>query len=127
MSSVSILLISHVRELAVGAKRLLQQGNDQVTIITTGGLENDEIGTSIDQMQQALDELPQEDEVLIFYDIGSAKMNAEMLIEMNPDRTISITDAPLIEGGYVAVMMAGLGDNLDTVRQKAENSYHKSR
>ncbi|MBM7633249.1 dihydroxyacetone kinase phosphoryl donor subunit DhaM [Geomicrobium sediminis] len=127
MPSVSIFLISHVRELALGAKRLLQQGNDQVTIIATGGLEDGEIGTSVDQMQRALDELPQEDEVLIFYDIGSAKMNAEMLIEMNPDRTIAITDAPLIEGGYVAVMMAGFGDDLDTVRQKAESSYHKSR
>ncbi|EZH65151.1 hypothetical protein DH09_16010 [Bacillaceae bacterium JMAK1] len=127
MSAVSIFLISHVRELAIGAKRLLQQGNDQVKIVATGGLEDGEIGTSIDQMQLALDELPKDDEVLILYDIGSAKMNAEMLMEMNPDRTISITDAPLIEGGYVAVMMAGLGDDLDTVQQKAESSYHKSR
>ncbi|MFB4161146.1 dihydroxyacetone kinase phosphoryl donor subunit DhaM [Geomicrobium sp. JSM 1781026] len=127
MSNVTILLLSHVEELARGASRLLSEANAEVEVIAVGGLEDGEIGTSVDRITPVIERIDEQKEVLVFYDIGSAKMNAEIVQEMYPDRTIEISDAPLIEAGYVAVITAGLGSNLQEVKEKAEAGYKKGR
>ncbi|WP_054705857.1 dihydroxyacetone kinase phosphoryl donor subunit DhaM [Bacillus sp. JCM 19041] len=127
MANVAILVLSHVEELADGAARLFRQANSEVDVFASGGLGAGEIGTSIDRIHTVLEEIPEEQEILIFYDIGSAKMNAEMVVEMFPNYTIAISDAPLIEAGYVATISAGLGLSLEEVKEKAEGGYKKDR
>ncbi|GAK10510.1 dihydroxyacetone kinase phosphoryl donor subunit DhaM [Geomicrobium sp. JCM 19039] len=127
MSNVTILLLSHVEELARGASRLLSEANAEVEVIAVGGLEDGEIGTSVDCITPMIERIDEQKEILVFYDIGSAKMNAEIVQEMYPDRIIEISDAPLIEAGYVAVITAGLGSNLQEVKEKAEAGYKKGR
>ncbi|MFP7287582.1 dihydroxyacetone kinase phosphoryl donor subunit DhaM [Shouchella clausii] len=122
---VAILLISHVKALADGAQALMQQANRDVGIYACGGLEDGEIGTSIERIRTVIDGIPSDHDILVFYDIGSAKMNAEMAQEFEPNRTIMISDAPLIEGGYVATIHAGLGKGIEEVKRNAENSYQK--
>lgn len=123
---VAILLISHVEALAEGARELLQQANPDVGIYACGGLDGGEMGTSVDRIEAVVNEIDPEDAVLIFYDIGSAKMNAEMVQEMHEERKMAICNAPLIEGGYVATVTAGLGSpTLEQVKREAEEGYSK--
>ncbi|QQK77938.1 PTS-dependent dihydroxyacetone kinase phosphotransferase subunit DhaM [Salicibibacter cibarius] len=125
-NQVAILLISHVETLAEGARELLQQANPEVGVYACGGLDGGEIGTSVDRIEAIVKEIDPEDAILIFYDIGSAKMNAEMVQEMYEGRNIAICNAPLIEGGYVATVTAGLGtSSLAKVKREAEEGYSK--
>ncbi|QQK81601.1 PTS-dependent dihydroxyacetone kinase phosphotransferase subunit DhaM [Salicibibacter cibi] len=123
---VAILLISHVKALAEGARELLQQANPEVGVYACGGLDGGEIGTSVDRIEAVVEEIDPENAILIFYDIGSAKMNAEMVQEMYEDRNIAICNAPIIEGSYVATVTAGLGSpTLAEVKREAEEGYSK--
>ncbi|SDI45674.1 dihydroxyacetone kinase phosphoryl donor subunit DhaM [Natribacillus halophilus] len=122
---VALLLISHVEALAEGARELLQQANPDVGIYACGGLNDGELGTSVDHIEAVMNEIDPEDDILIFYDIGSAKMNAEMVQEIHEDRNIAISNAPLIEGAYVATVTAGLGSPLLEIKREAEGGYSK--
>jgi len=76
-----LLLISHANDIAVGLKKLLVQVASDVPITYAGGLEDGSIGTSFDAIVQALDN-NEAKELYAFYDLGSAKMNLEMAIEL---------------------------------------------
>ena len=76
-----ITLVSHVPEVADGVKKLLSQVAKDVDITTAGGTNDNSIGTSMDKIMKAFDD-NSADEILAFYDLGSAKMNLDMAIEM---------------------------------------------
>ena len=76
-----ILLVSHVAELADGLTRLLKQVAKDVTVKAVGGAEGGGIGTSFDKVIAVLNEM-EEPEIFAFYDLGSAKMNLELVSEM---------------------------------------------
>ena len=79
--SRGVVLVSHTKEIPEGLKRLISEVAKDVPVTTAGGLEDGGIGTSIDRISQAIEE-NSADELLAFYDLGSAKMNLEMAIEM---------------------------------------------
>lgn len=99
----AVLLVSHVEEIADGLARLLDQVAGDVTIRTAGGTEDGEIGTSFDKISNVLSEI-QEETVLAFYDLGSAKMNLEMAEEFS-DKKLILYDVSFIEGAYVAASL----------------------
>ena len=51
-------------------------------------------------------------------------MNAEMALEMLPELEgrITIADAPLVEGTYIAAVEAGMGKTLEEVKKAAESA-----
>lgn len=51
-----ILIVSHVPEIAQGFPKLLKQVAKDVSITYAGGTEDNEIGTSINKITEALDE-----------------------------------------------------------------------
>lgn len=99
----AVLLVSHVEEIAIGLKELLRQVAKDVTIKTAGGTEDGDIGTSFNKISAALAEM-EEESVLAFYDLGSAKMNLEMAQDFS-DKKITIYDVSFIEGAYVAASL----------------------
>lgn len=99
-----ITLVSHVPEVADGVKKLLSQVAKDVDITTAGGTNDNSIGTSMDKIMKAFDD-NSADEILAFYDLGSAKMNLDMAIEMT-DKKIHLYNAAFIEGAYVAATLA---------------------
>ncbi|WEV50370.1 dihydroxyacetone kinase phosphoryl donor subunit DhaM [Lactobacillus sp. ESL0731] len=107
--SLGITLVSHVPEIASGLKKLLDQVAADVSITTAGGTNDGNIGTSMDKIMQAFAD-NQADEIMAFYDLGSAKMNLEMAIEM-ADKTVHLYDTAFIEGAYTAasLIQAGVG------------------
>lgn len=114
--SYGILIVSHVPEIAAGLPKLLKQVAKDVPITFAGGTDEDGIGTSMEKIGQAIAE-NSGDEVLAFYDLGSARMNLEMAGEF-ADKPVHIYDAALIEGAYVAASLLQVGVSLTDVEQQ---------
>lgn len=111
-----VLLISHVEEIATGLVKLISQVAADVTIKTAGGTEDGDIGTSFDKINAVLDEF-EEDKILAFYDLGSAKMNLEMAMEFS-DKEIILYETALIEGAYVAASLLQADVDLETIEDQ---------
>jgi phosphoenolpyruvate---glycerone phosphotransferase subunit DhaM len=123
VSCVGIVLVSHSAELAEGLKKLLQQVQPQVPIAAAGGSNDGEIGTSAEKIQAAVESVRSEKGVVVFFDLGSALINAEMALEgLDNPGDVLIADAPLVEGSYVAVVESGCGSPLEVVLQKARKA-----
>ncbi|WP_412935655.1 dihydroxyacetone kinase phosphoryl donor subunit DhaM [Lactiplantibacillus plantarum] len=101
--SLGIVVVSHVPEIAAGIQRLLGQVAQDVSITIAGGTDDNQVGTSLTKITQAFD-ANHADELLAFYDLGSAKMNLEMVIEMS-DKTVHLYDTALIESAYTAASL----------------------
>ncbi|GGN51065.1 MULTISPECIES: dihydroxyacetone kinase phosphoryl donor subunit DhaM [Oceanobacillus] len=123
MANVSIVLVSHSSKVTEGIRDIITQMVPAVSIGVAGGTEEGEIGTNIDKIKQAIEEVQGEKGVLLFYDIGSAKMNAELAVEMNEYKNVHVVEAPILEGAFVAAVEAGMGKSLEEVQAAAEKNY----
>ncbi|WP_085524532.1 dihydroxyacetone kinase phosphoryl donor subunit DhaM [Tuberibacillus sp. Marseille-P3662] len=125
MAHVGIVIVSHSSRLAEGVQELVSQTNqNNVPIAAAGGTDDGEIGTSVDRITKAITAVDEGAGVVVMFDIGSALMNAELAIEMldNDAEHVTIADAPLVEGTYVAVVESGLGRTVEDVQQAAEKA-----
>ncbi|AQQ54872.1 dihydroxyacetone kinase phosphoryl donor subunit DhaM [Planococcus lenghuensis] len=123
MSQVGIVLVSHSHKIAEGVKDLVTQVFKETAVVAAGGTDDNEIGTSLEKIQQAIDEADQGDGVVVFFDIGSAMMNAELAIELSgSEDRVKIADAPFVEGAYVACLEAGTGKDVYEVLAAAERA-----
>lgn len=117
---MEVCIVSHSEKIAEGIKDLLGQMADGIQIRTAGGI-NGEIGTSIDAITAMFDEV--QGEALVFYDIGSSKMNVEMALEMNDYGHITIAPYPLVEGAFLASVEAQLGKNKEEILESLEANF----
>lgn len=116
---IGILLVSHVEEVAKGLTKLLNQVAADVTIIPAGGTEDGEVGTSFDKISAAVEEF-EEDTIIAFYDLGSAKMNLEMAVETT-DKEITLYDTAFVESAYTAASLLQVDVPLEDIdKQLAE-------
>jgi PTS hybrid protein len=113
---IGIVLVSHSANLAAGLAELAGQMAPDVKIVPAGGLPDGTLGTDFDAVSNALDRAESGDGVALLYDLGSARMTAELAVEMlgNPD-TASVVDAPFVEGAVAAAVAAQGGGDLDAV------------
>lgn len=114
--SLGITLVSHVSDIAEGLPRLLKQVAKDVPITTAGGTNDGDIGTSMEKIMTAFSE-NDADEILAFYDLGSAKMNLEMAMEMS-DKKVHLYNAAFIEGAYTAASLIQAGVSLDDIEKQ---------
>ena len=122
MSYVSLVLISHSRDIVVGLKKLLNQIAPDIKIAIAGGVDG-EIGTNPLEIKEAIESVHSSAGTVVFFDLGSAYMNAEMALEMIEDNeNIRIVDAPLVEGAYIAAVEAGFGRTVDEVARAGESA-----
>lgn len=108
-----IVLVSHVKEVVEGLEKLVREVAKDVEITTAGGTEDNGIGTSFEKILTAFEE-NSADELFAFYDLGSAKMNLEMAMEMT-DKTILLQDVAFIEGAYTAAALLQVETNKEAV------------
>ncbi|MBM7711197.1 dihydroxyacetone kinase phosphoryl donor subunit DhaM [Enterococcus xiangfangensis] len=117
--SRGVVLVSHTKEIPEGLKRLIGEIAKNVPITTAGGLEDGGIGTSMELISQAIEE-NSADELLAFYDLGSAKMNLEMAIEMTAKK-VKLFDTALVESAYTAcALLAADAEETEIEKQLAE-------
>ena len=114
--SLGITIVSHVPEIAAGLPELLKQVAADVPLTYAGGTDDGDIGTSMEKINQAFDD-NSADEILAFYDLGSAKMNLEMAQEMS-EKTIHLYDTALIESAYTAASLLQAGVSLKDVEEQ---------
>lgn len=114
--SYGIVLVTHVAEVSEGLVKLLREVAKDVAITVGAGLEGGEIGTSFERIQAAFD-ANQADELLVFYDLGSAKMNLEMVMELS-ERKAHLYDTAFVESAYTAAALIQAGSSLDDINQQ---------
>ena len=119
---IGIVLVSHSQTLAEGVRELAGQMAPDVTIGVAGGDDDGGIGTSYDKIVAALEEANTGDGAVILYDLGSAKLTAEMVIEMlDPQdaEAVQLVEAPLVEGTLAAATSITSDASLDSIAAAA--------
>lgn len=111
--SKGIVLVSHVEEIGLGIKRLIEEVAKDVPITVAAGLPEHGVGTSFEKINEAFENNPA-DEILAFYDLGSAKMNLEMAMEMT-DKTVHLMDTAVVESAYTAAALLQVDVPLDVI------------
>ncbi|WP_037268194.1 dihydroxyacetone kinase phosphoryl donor subunit DhaM [Kibdelosporangium aridum] len=120
---IGLVLVSHSARLAEGLAELAAQMAPDVRILPAGGLPDGTLGTDFDAVSTAVDRAESGDGVVLLYDLGSAKMTADLAVEMlgDPSRA-AVVDAPFVEGAVAAAVAAQGGGDLDAVMTAAISS-----
>ena len=104
---VSLLIVSHSAQLAAGVKEFAEQvAGGKVRIADAGGAADGSLGTSVDHIQERLRQVASSDGTLVLVDLGSAVLSVELAIEALGAAGVQISDAPLVEGAYLAAIEA---------------------
>lgn len=124
---VGIVIVSHSEKIAEGVVALCRQMAASVPMAAAGGLEDGSIGTDFQKIYNAVEAVQSDDGVAIFFDLGSAIMTTEMVLESFEGVTVKMADAPLVEGAIAAAVTASMGMDLDTVLDAAKDAYNVSK
>ena len=118
---VSLLIVSHSAQLAAGVKEFAEQvAGGKVRIADAGGAADGSLGTIVDRIQERLRQIVSPDGTLVLVDLGSAVLGVEMAIEALGAGRVQISDAPLVEGAYLAAIEASAeGATLEQVAEAA--------
>jgi dihydroxyacetone kinase phosphotransfer subunit len=118
---VSLLIVSHSAQLAAGVREFAEQvAGGKVQIAAAGGAADGSLGTSVDHIQERLRQVASPDGTLVLVDLGSAVLSVEMAIEALGAGRVQISDAPLVEGAYLAAIEASAeGATLEQVAEAA--------
>ncbi|MDR6939043.1 dihydroxyacetone kinase phosphoryl donor subunit DhaM [Arcanobacterium hippocoleae] len=118
--SVSLILVSHSKQLAAGLAELAAQMARDVNVIPVGGRDDGAIGTSFDLIEEAISaQLDSGKEVLVLTDLGSATMTVESVLEFIADDAAFFVAAPFVEGTIAAAVAAQSGKGLRECAQVA--------
>ena len=96
MPELGIVIVSHSADIAKGLVSLIRSCT-RYSLTATGGLEDGGLGSSFDHVQVAVDSQPAK-RLLAFYDLGSARMNLEMVEEFSDKGNPYSTGASLLRG-----------------------------
>lgn len=122
-AATGLVLVSHSAALAAGLRELVAQMAPSVPIGVAGGTDEGELGTSADRVLAAIEQADAGAGVAVLYDLGSARMSAELALDMaaDPD-AVRIVDAPFVEGALEAGVAAEGGRSLDDVVAAARSA-----
>ncbi|UKS54312.1 dihydroxyacetone kinase phosphoryl donor subunit DhaM [Mycoplasma feriruminatoris] len=122
---VGIVVISHSNKVANGVVELAKQMANEVKIIPAGGTKDNQIGTDIDLIIDAINKAwDPNDGVILLFDLGSALMNAQMAIEMLDDEKqnkVEVVDAALVEGTILAAVNSSMNKSIKEIKEELIN------
>jgi len=117
---VGLVVVSHSATAAEGIVEVAGEMAGDTPLVPTGGDGKGGFGTVADGIADAIAEADDGDGVVVFVDLGSAVMNAEVAIEMS-DAEAVIADAPVLEGAVnAAVAATGPKATVESVREQGE-------
>ena len=121
--TVGIVAVSHSAALAQAARELALQmvADNPPAFALAAGTPDGGLGTDATAVAAAITEVASPDGVLVFMDLGSAVLSAEMALEFIdlPDVEVRLTSAPFVEGLLAATVRAAGGASLDQVAHEA--------
>ncbi|WP_232547363.1 putative PEP-binding protein [Propioniciclava soli] len=129
---MGIVVVCHSRELATAAVAFATRvaGDDAPTVLVAAGVADGALGTDAAAITKAIVAANSGDGVLVFLDLGSALMSAELAVEFLPasfDAEVRITSAPLVEGLVAAVAAASAGASLEEADAAARRAVETKR
>jgi len=122
---VGLVLVSHSEQLVDGLRAIVAQfGGSDVPVALAGGTDDGRIGTTAPRIQAAIRSVLDDgaEGALVLLDFGSALLSLEVALEwLDPaDRArVRVSDAPLVEGAFLAGVQASTGASLDEVAEAA--------
>ena len=124
--SVGLVVVSHSAKIAEGVVEMAAQMAADVRIEAAGGTDDGGIGTDATLIAEAIAAADSGDGVLVFADLGSAVLSAQLAIDELVDEprraSVWIADAPLVEGAVIAAIQASTGSSLDEVDAAARGA-----
>ncbi len=125
--TVGLVIVSHSARLAEGVAELAgQMAQGKVAIATAGGATDGALGTSVEKIISALQQVDGSEGILVLLDLGSAVMATEMAVEefaKDQRHRVVISPAPLVEGAVIAAVEASIGNSLQEVAEAAASAY----
>ena len=119
---VGLVIVSHSEKVAQGVVELCRQMAAEAPMAAAGGLPDGGIGTDFQRSYDAVEQVAGDDGVAVFFDLGSALMTAEMVLEEFPGKKIQLVDAPIVEGAVAAAVTAAAGLPLEAVVEAARDA-----
>jgi PTS hybrid protein len=123
---IGIVLVSHSKQLADGVQELASgMTGGSVPMAAAGGGPEGGLGTDVERIRSAIEEVYAAEGVLVLMDLGSAVMSAEVAVEELAEERrahILLSNAPLVEGAVVAAVEASIGKSLHEVNTAAEDA-----
>jgi dihydroxyacetone kinase phosphotransfer subunit len=119
---VSLVLVSHSKQLAEGVRELAgQMTQGRVRIAVAGGTSDGRLGTDATAIAAAIADVRSAEGVLVLVDLGSAVLSTQMAIEQLGDGEgrVLLSDAPFVEGAVIAAVEASIDKTLDEVAEAA--------
>ena len=119
-----MVLVSHSSQIAEGTAELVWSMAGEVEMAAVGGDVDGSLGTDPDRIRLAIEGL-EADEVLVFMDIGSAVLSAEIVLEMlEPEvaEKVRLVDAPFVEGAFAAGVLASTGADAEECIEAAREA-----
>ncbi len=124
-AGVGLVLVSHSAGLAAGLRDLVLQMAPEVAVALAGGTADGELGTSADLVVDAVRKAESGSGVVLLYDLGSARMSAELACELlepeEADRVLVVV-ASFVEGALAAGVAAAGGQSLSEVAAAAQEA-----
>lgn len=122
--NVGIVIVSHSPLVAEGTAQMVRQMvGDEVRLAWCGGDPDGGLGTSVQDIINAMESVWSDAGVAVLVDLGGAESNSEMAMEVIGEPRsgkIRICNAPIVEGAVMAATEAAGGGDLATVRATAE-------
>ena len=125
---IGIVIVSHSKLLSDGLKELADaMSQEPVPIASAGGIDDPDapLGTDAIRIMEAIQEVMSDDGVLVFSDLGSAKLNAEMALDLLDDEErekVRLCDAPLVEGVLAATVQIASGGDMEAAIAEAREA-----
>jgi dihydroxyacetone kinase phosphotransfer subunit len=119
-----LLIVAHSASLAAGVRDLAEQvSGGQVPIGVAGGNLEGGLGTNVDQIVGELRRIASSDGILILTDLKGAVLSAETALELVGELRAEISNAPLVEGAYLAAIESSVGGTLAEVAAAALQAW----
>ncbi len=123
---IGIVVVSHSPSLANAVVELALEmvRGERPMIAIAAGTGDGMTGTDAVRVADAITKVQGPDGVLVFTDLGSAVLSAEMSLEFLEKSTtpVKLTSAPFVEGIIAAVVLAAAGASLDEVETEARSA-----
>lgn len=126
---VGIVVVSHSSLVAEGVKEIVAQMAPEVNIQCAAGTFDGRLGSDVDKILKAIKKAYSEDGVLVFYDLGSSCMNAEIAIELLDEykkEKVKIAYSPLVEGALLAAVDSSINKKIDYIKNTVESMRKKN-
>lgn len=122
---IGLILVSHSQKIAQGLSEMIAEmvgDSPEVVVKIAAGASDGRLGTDTLLIHEQILTTQDCQHILIFTDIGSSILSAELAKELIEDETIrqkvQLVKAPLVEGAFAAAVQASVNQDLGLILEE---------